>query len=263
MININLTIIFTLIHKYIFPITRITTFFVSSPIFGNNVVTKPQKLYFSLLFSIILTPFIPKMHVSSNTYTFVGMLIQEMFIGLILGFIIQIFFFIPMIAGDFISSQIGLSFSTIVDINNKLNLSIISNFFRIIYFLLFFSLHGHMLIISIIIKSFFIYPIKYPYYNLNCIKNIIYFFISSFIHGIILVLPIIILVLLVNIILAFLNRISPQISIFSISFPFTILVGIFSLYFFIPTFYIMFNQYYWNFFDIIGNLFNNNYKIVL
>ncbi|CAL4042235.1 Flagellar biosynthetic protein FliR [Buchnera aphidicola (Anoecia corni)] len=263
MININLTIIYSLIYKYIFPITRITTFFVSSPIFGNNVITQTQKLYFSLLFSVILTPFIPKIHILLNTCLFVKILIQEIFIGLILGFIVQIFFSIPMIAGEFVSSQIGLSFATIFDVTNKFNLSIISNFFRIIYFLLFFSLHGHLLIISIIIKSFFIYPINCQHYDLNFIKNIIRFFMYSFIHGIMLVLPIIVLLLLVNIILAFLNRISPQISIFSISFPLTVLIGVFSLYFFIPTFYIMFNQNYWTFFNIINYLFNTKYTTLL
>ncbi|MDE5285990.1 MAG: flagellar biosynthetic protein FliR, partial [Buchnera aphidicola] len=54
-----------------------------------------------------------------------------------------------------------------------------------------------------------------------------------FIKSIILVLPIITILLLINIIMSILNRLSPQISIFSVGFSINLLVGIFLLSYFI------------------------------
>jgi flagellar biosynthetic protein FliR len=50
-----------------------------------------------------------------------------------------------------------------------------------------------------------------------------------FLNGIILVFPIILVIFILNIILGVLNRVLPQISIFSIVFPITLLTGIFML----------------------------------
>ena len=55
-----------------------------------------------------------------------------------------------------------------------------------------------------------------------------------FLNGMMLALPLIVLLLMVNLVLGLLNRVSPQLSIFAIGFPITLSVGILTISLLMP-----------------------------
>ena len=65
---------------------------------------------------------------------------------------------------------------------------------------------------------------------------------NIFLNSVILILPIMIFLLLSNLIMSILNRLSPQISIFSVGFPLNLLIGILMLYYLMSISFPIFNN---------------------
>ncbi|WP_343184093.1 flagellar biosynthetic protein FliR [Buchnera aphidicola (Ceratovacuna keduensis)] len=234
MINFNFYEIFNIFNKLIFPFCRILPILIMVPIFGEKFLNKRIKILFSIFLSFLYINFY-KIENDINLFTNYGFLIllKQIFVGFFFGFIIQSVFSISIVIGEILSSQIGLSFSTIFDISQKWNSSIFSYFIKIFLLMTFLSINGHYWIIYTIFNSFLLIPIE----NLNFSKNIFFlifsFFSDFFYNGILIILPIIILILSLNIMMAILNRTIPQLSVFSIFLPVLLLVSLLIFYFYI------------------------------
>jgi len=247
----NLTLV---LNKFFLITTRVAAFFSGTSIFGKNSLTKTVQLLLVITLSPLLLPFISIENIPNNIFFLSKTILQEICIGIILGLMSQIFFSIPIIAGEILSLQIGLSFSTFFNINNQENSSILSNFFKILYTLLFFSLGGHLFIISSIVKSFSAFPIGSQLLNKKIEEVLLLFFIKNFTNGIMLIFPITAFMLILNIILAFLNRISPQMSIFSTFLPTILFMGLCSIFLSIPNFLSVFYKNYTEYLNFVNNL---------
>ncbi|MBZ2279693.1 flagellar biosynthetic protein FliR, partial [Buchnera aphidicola] len=105
------------------------------------------------------------------------------------------------------------------------------NIFMLLFFL---SCDMHLYLISILVDSFQKIPIDIKIFNANIFLMLLEFSSVIFIKSMIFILPIMIVLLLINIVMSILHRLSPQISIFSIGFSINLIIGIFLLSFFIP-----------------------------
>ncbi|WP_343155191.1 flagellar biosynthetic protein FliR [Buchnera aphidicola (Kurisakia onigurumii)] len=225
-----------IIKKIILPIIRIISFFLIVPIFGDNILSKKIKIILSILIGISISPILPEFNNEVSFYEFFFLSIQQIIIGLFFGFIIRIIFSIPILSGEIISSQIGLSFANFFDLKTNINISIISRILNLFNMYIFLLLNGDLWLVYIICYSFNKFPIG-TFLNKNDIYlNMILFFNIIFLKSLLLIFPIVIIMLSINFILAILNRISPQISIFSVFFPITVLIGLYSFYIFLPYF---------------------------
>ncbi|BGI51302.1 MAG: hypothetical protein BucCj_0580 [Buchnera aphidicola (Ceratovacuna japonica)] len=235
MINFNFYEIFNILNKLIFPFFRILSMLIMMPIFGENFLNKRIKILFSMFLSILYIN-IYKIENNLNLFSNYGFLIlfKQIFIGIIIGFLIQLIFSISVIIGEIISSQIGLSFSTIFDISQKWNSSIFSYFIKIFILMIFLSINGHFWIIYTIFNSFEIIPIENSNFSKKIFFLILYFFANTFCNGILIVLPIIISILALNIMMAILNRTIPQFSVFSVFLPVLLLISFLIFYFYVP-----------------------------
>lgn len=225
--------------------TRIFAFFSFSSLFNNKNITVPIKILFVYFLSFFLFPLLSYgVKVTYNQDLFV-LLAYQILVGMILGFSIQLVFSSIYLMGEIISSQIGLSFSIFFDANEYSQSLVISHFLNIFLFLFFYFVNGHLWIIKVLIKSFDIFPLLNPYiskeifFSLLCFANIIFF------SGLFLSLPILFFLLVVQISLAILNKMIPQVSLFSIFFPAILIAGILFLNFFIiflfPVFFSFFS----------------------
>ncbi|WP_343189143.1 flagellar biosynthetic protein FliR [Buchnera aphidicola (Chaitoregma tattakana)] len=258
MIYLNLYKLFEIFREIIFPLARILPIISLTPIFGENFVNKRVKILISVLLSIFYIN-VSATNFYINLFSNEGFLIlfQQIFIGLFLGFVIYMVFSIPVIVGEIISLQIGLSFSTIFDVSQKWNSSVFSYFIKIFFLMVFLSLNGHYWIIYTIFNSFSLIPIENLHFSKNAFFLILYFFSKVFLRGVIIVFPIMIPVLALNIMMAILNRTIPQFSVFSIFLPMLLLISLFIFYFCVPININNFNLFLKNMFEKINN-FNKN-----
>lgn len=229
MIIFNKAYFFLLFINFIFPFCRILACISIIPIFDNHFFSYRVKILLSVLITFLLMPFLPKLEIVSLSFIHILILVEQILIGIVLGMMVQFILSIGQITGDIIGIQIGLSFSTIFDSNSHINTSIISRFFYILVSLLLVSWNIHIWIILILVHTFYMIPVDKLFLKSVVFLDIVQFYSIIFKNGMMLSLPIIIINLISNMVMGILNRVLAQLSIFSIGFPITLLIGIFFL----------------------------------
>ncbi|MDU1027402.1 MAG: flagellar biosynthetic protein FliR, partial [Leclercia adecarboxylata] len=151
--------------------------------------------------------------------------LQQILIGVAIGFTMQFAFAAVRMAGELIGLQMGLSFATFFDPGSRLNMPIIARIIDLLAMLLFMAFDGHLWLISILVDTFHSLPIGGEPVNSNAFMALTRAAGLIFISGLMLALPLITLLLTVNLALGLLNRMAPQLSVFVIGFPITLTVG--------------------------------------
>jgi flagellar biosynthetic protein FliR len=156
-------------------------------------------------------------------------LTQEMLIGIGMGFAARILFSAVDLAGEFIGMQMGLGFATSYDPLNSSQTPVISEFLGLIGLLLFLSLNGHLIYVATLAESFSAIPIGPNPLGAASWLNLAQLGGKIFSFGLLISLPILVALMITNIALAVLTRAAPQLNIFALGFPLTLLGGFFAL----------------------------------
>lgn len=151
---------------------------------------------------------------------------QQILIGIALGFTMQFAFAAVRTAGELIGLQMGLSFATFFDPGSRLNMPVLARLIDMLAMLLFLTFNGHLWLISLLVDTFHTLPIGGNPVNSNAFLALARAGSLIFLNGLMLALPIMTLLLTLNLALGLLNRMAPQLSIFVIGFPLTLAVGI-------------------------------------
>ncbi|WP_343187818.1 flagellar biosynthetic protein FliR [Buchnera aphidicola (Periphyllus koelreuteriae)] len=236
--SLNINDYFFIFINILYPSIRIFFFFYIVSIFNSNYFNMQTKIFLSFIISLIILPFIPLFQFNIFSLDGVLILLEQILIGILIGFSINLIFSISNVSGEIFSFQTGLSFSNFFNENVFLKSSIMSCFLNSLIIILFLSLDGHLWMISTIIKSFYIFPISFKFFDINILISIVKLFSLIFVNGIYIIFPIIIILFFLNLSLCFLNKFIPQLSIFSIGFSIINFFGIFS--FFIFLFHVLF-----------------------
>jgi len=242
MLTFNSLQLITLISNFFWPMVRILSFFSTAPVFSDKLINKKNKIFLSGIISWLISPFLPEVH--TELFSCFGLLLflQQILIGIVLGFTAQLLFATVNLAGEIIGLQMGLSFATFFNSNSHIGTSIISRLLNVLTIFFFLVLNTHLYLISILIDSFHSMPVDSYLLNINIFFILLKFSSYIFLNSILFVLPVIIILLTLSIVMSLLNRLSPQISIFSIGFPLNLLVGILFLYFLIPIIFPFFEK---------------------
>ena len=230
--GLELQELFTFIILLLIASLRVGAFLISSPFFGSRMVPIQIRIVFSfcLGFWILGTLQFP----DQNTLLgpkLILIVLQELFIGLTVGLVLNICFAAVTLAGEKIAATSGLAFASQVDPNGGGQSPVISQIFFLFLIVVFFSLNGHLIILGLIYKSFEFYPLG----QFTSYGELVSAGLSAsdilFKSAAIIVLPIVIVLLFVNIAIGFITKSAPQLNLFSFGFPMT-LIGAFLILFY-------------------------------
>ena len=148
----------------------------------------------------------------------------------------------------------GLSFATFIDPAMGGNTSVLSRFFNILATMLFLVFNGHLWMISLLADSFHVIPVNPDPLNTTVFLTIARTGSLVFLNGLMLALPLMTFLLVINISLGILNRMTPQLSIFVIGFPITLTVGIIIIGLLLPLFAPYAEHVFSEMFDLIATM---------
>jgi flagellar biosynthetic protein FliR len=211
---------------FIFPLARILALIASSPVLGNKQIPARVKVGFSMLITFLIAP---TLNIPSEINAFSGpglfILLQQIMVGLAMGFSMRLIFTAIEMAGDLMGMQMGLGFASFYDPLNSTNTQVIAQFLGIVAALAFLSLNGHLLMLATLAESFQAFPISTHIPSAQAMHTLALWGGSIFSHALRLSLPIIAALLITNLALGILTRSAPQLNIFAIGFPITLIVG--------------------------------------
>ncbi len=220
-----------IMQNYMLGFFRISSMFMAMPFLGAQLVPVRVRLYFGILVTILAVPLMPK-HAPIDPMSITGAIVigQQIIIGISIGLVFQFVFQVVVLGGQIVAMQSGLGFATLVDPQNHDNLPMISHFYLMSVTLLFLSLNGHIMLIQVIVNSFNIIPIGMHGLTDPQISDLVKFGGEMFAGAVSIALPAIISLLVVNMTFAVMTKAAPQLNIFSIGFPLTLLLGLSVMY---------------------------------
>jgi len=206
---------------------RIGSFLMVVPIFGNQLVPRRIRLALAWVMSVAIAPLLlPPPSMMNLDLGLLLAALMQLFAGVALGFATMMFFQLFVIAGQFIAMQMGLGFAAMVDPGNGVQVTVWSQFFLMLVTLLFVSMNGHLVLFSVLVEGFRIYPLGVSM-PLDELAGILVELGSwMFLGGVMIAMPAVISLLVVNIAFGVMSRAAPQLNIFSLGFPFSLLFGL-------------------------------------
>lgn len=225
MLELTDTQISTWVASFILPLFRVTAVLMSMPIFGTTLVPTRVRLYFALAITVVIAPGLPPMPpVNALDLSALMLVAEQILIGALMGFSLQLFFQAFVVAGQIISIQMGMAFASMIDPTNGVNTAVIGQFLTMLVTLLFLAMNGHLVVFEVLTESFTTMPVGSAFL-INHFWEIAGKLGWVMGAAMVLVLPAITALLVVNIAFGVMTRAAPQLNIFSIGFPLTLVLG--------------------------------------
>ena len=224
-----------LVTSLMWPLLRVGSFVLASPVLGAKSIPVRTRVILTLAIAWILAPITPAPEV--NPLSAAGLLIslQQVALGLGMGFIFHMAFATVVIAGQSIAMAMGLGFASAVDPQNGVQVPVVSQFYMILATLLFLALDGHLLLIQTIHHSFELLPVGAQWPR-DLAWKIVLWGSQMFVSGLLIALPALASLLLVNLAFGVITRSAPQLNIFAVGFPITLLAGFALILLSLPSF---------------------------
>ena len=241
--------------SFIWPLLRISAMFVTVPVFSIQAVPARVRLILSVALTLVVIPLLPPLP-AIEMFSYEGLIVavQQLAIGLLSGFIVQLVFASVVFAGQGIALSMGLGFASMVDPENGQQVPVVAQFYVICTMLIFLSLDGHLLLIKMLLDSFRSMPIGLDGINKTDIWTIMTWSTRLFAGGLLLSMPVIISLLLINVSFGVATRAAPQLNIFSVGFPVTLMLGILLIWQTLPDVLDQFTGILTDAYDLISKL---------
>jgi len=215
------------VAQFVLPFFRIASFFMVIPMIGTQLVAARIRLGLALAMTIVLVPVLPELPVidgmSLQTYILIA---QQVLIGTLLGFVVQVLFQVFALGGQLIASQMGLGFASVSDPANGVSVVVLAQFYLTMVMLLFLAFNGHLVLFEALARSFYVIPVAdggmLSSGFLALAKS------GSWMIGsaLLMALPAVTALLIINFAFGVMTKAAPQLNIFAIGFPFTMMMGL-------------------------------------
>jgi len=226
MISVTSAQLSTWLALFIFPFIRILALISSAPIFGNKQVLTRVKIGLALLLTVIIIPTLPaQADIEPSSALGLFVLLQQLLAGLAIGFAMRLIFTAVEMSGDLTGMQMGLGFASFFDPMNASYTPVVAQFLSIIATLAFLGMDGHLYMLEALAGSFQTFPISSAVPSAIALHTLAAWGGSIFTYALQLSMPVIGALLITNLALAILTRSAPQLNIFAIGFPITLVVG--------------------------------------
>ncbi|WP_187646985.1 flagellar biosynthetic protein FliR [Nitrosophilus labii] len=207
--------------------TRVIALFLSFPLLNTSMIPTNIKLLLVVTFSFYIASTV-NLDVDLTSFSFFELLLlvlKELFIGFSLGILVNIFISALSYAAEIISYFMGLTVVNVFDPSFG-QISILNRFFILLFYFIFFVTDSYQYVIGAIVISFQYLPLDIFYVNNGIWQFIIEKSSYIFIMGFQIAFPFALILFLLNVALALVNRLIPQINVFIVGLPMQIFVGL-------------------------------------
>lgn len=231
------------IQQYFFPFTRIGALFMSMPVLGTRVVPARARLVAAFFVTLLVVPLLPELKYSASLSMQTALVVvQELLIGVAIGFSFQVVFQVFVLAGQFMAMKIGLGFASMNDPTNGVQTTVLSQFYLLLVTLMFIAINGHLLLIELLINSFQTLPPSHFRFTSDMAIQVVHLGGWMFASALVFALPVLTSLLVINIAFGVMSRAAPQLNIFAVGFPFTLICGMAMVWLGLETFQVNFDQ---------------------
>jgi len=211
----------------LWPFLRVLALFSALPVIAQRGV--PMRLRIGLAFLVAfcaqasIPPIAP---LALDSAAGAMAVVQQVLIGVALGFAVRIVFAAIELAGEVIGLQMGLNFAAFFNPMSGGEETAVSRFFGVSVSWLFIVSGGHLLVIAALVQSFTAFPVSAEPFAFLRATEPQRWGAEIFSLGLWIALPLVAMLLFTNLVLGVISRVAQQMNIFAIGFPITLGVGL-------------------------------------
>ncbi len=216
---------------------RMSGFILLNPVLGRRNIPAMFRTGLALVLTLIIYQTeraagttVPDVY---SPVTFGVMLLLEYGLGYLLGFVLQLFDFVMTHAGSVIDFQMGFSMAMVYDPQNGIQVALTGQVLEIYFILLFFAVDGHLALIRILLTSSEVVPYGAVVIGQLQANAAVTLFTECVVLAMQLAFPLIAIEFLVEIAIALLTKVIPQINLFVMNIDLKVVVGLLSMLFLI------------------------------
>lgn len=215
------------VGQFFWPFLRLSAFLLAAPVFGARSVPVRVRITIGLALTVVLLPTLPAAP-ALDVLSPLGLLtaVQQIGIGVLGGFLLQLFLAALSFAGEMVSLGMGLGFASLVDPQNGVSVPLLAQLYVMLVILLMLAVDGHLLLLELLARSFSTLPVGPVGLRFEDFRAVAGFVGDMFALGLLVALPAVTVLLVVNLAFAVISRAAPQLNLFAIGFPVSLLVGL-------------------------------------
>ncbi len=197
-------------------LARMSGFVLFNPILGRQGIPNLAKSGLIMVLSVTaasMTEYRPP--VPETVLETAVIFLLEIALGYILGLTVNIFFYVPLLGGETIDSQMGMSMGKTYDPASQSSVSVSATLFNVLMMLLFFAANGHHTLLRIMLCSGRVVPFGQVAFGPELYAAVVELFV-----------PILAAELLGQMGMGILMKVIPQINIFVINIDLKVIIGL-------------------------------------
>lgn len=219
----------------LWPFLRILAVFTAAPVFSSRAFPVRARIALAFLVAFAAQDGLPATSlVGLDDAGVWGVVVQQVGIGLALGFAVRLVFAAVDLAGEVIGFQMGLNFASFFDPSLNSQSSAVARFFSQMTSLLFVVMNGHLMVLMAVNKSFEAFPVDQNFLQALGKMKLYQLGTDLFASALWMALPMIGMLMFVNMALGVISRVAPQMNIFAVGFPITLVVGLMGIAYTLP-----------------------------
>jgi flagellar biosynthesis protein FliR len=220
----------------LWPFLRIAGCLMVAPVFGASYVPARIKILLAGTATLAALPQLPPLpQIAFLSGDGVLITMQQVIIGVALGFILQLVFDTLTLAGQLLANGMGLGFAFNIDPLRGVSTPAMGQFCVVLGTLVFLSLNGHLAFLELTIDSFRGLPIGTAGFEPQQYLALANLGSQMFAGALRIALPGITALLVINMAFGVASRAAPSLNLFAVGFPVTLIFGLFIVLFGLPT----------------------------
>lgn len=203
---------------------------MAAPMVGGTAVPVQLRILLALVLGHFIAAWVPiAPPPAMMSIAAILAVLHEIAVGLMLGFVLQLAFAIPLVAAEQISGTMGLAIATSIDPASGAQAGALGTFFGLVMSLLFFATGAHLLWFELLVESYRLLPAGQFAFGAWRAEAVVMFFGYGLAAAAAIALPVVLVLLLVQIVTGLVARSAPALNLFALGLPAGVLAGIAAL----------------------------------
>ena len=223
---VELTQLQSLLASLFWPFVRIGACVMVAPVFGASYVPRRIRVVLAGALALLVAPLVPRPATELLSGMGVLITIQQLLLGVAIGFTLQMVFDAVSLAGQVLANGMGLGFAMNVDPLRGVSTPALGQLFGVLGTLLFLSLNGHLALIQLLVDSFRLVPADGHVMDPELWRRVADWGGNLFAGALRIALPGVTALIVVNLTFGIISRSAPALNLFAVGLPLTLLAGL-------------------------------------
>ena len=211
-------------YTFLWPMIRISALLMTAPVISINAINIRLRILIAFALAVMIYPLHEWPTIDPISSSGLFEIFNQIFIGAIMGLMLQVVTAAIVVAGQSIAAAMGLGMANMIDPNVG-NVPVISSFLLILSSLIFIGFGGHVVLLGLLLDSFTVIPIGMTFASTVTLGNLVSWSAMMFLGAVLLALPLMVTMLFINIGVGVITRAAPSLNIFAVGFPAFIFAG--------------------------------------